>query len=144
MLQLEECDMKYIWYFLSLISIAGLATAPAYAKTVRINTIEELQKADYSINDTIFVHPDIGSESTKISSERYIAKVIKSFLHNKKATGFELDPHSQTFYYKFVVDPKAKLMKWKEKLGKTSAIKSKLRDLMDKDSVIFNRENIRG
>ncbi|MFK7826961.1 MAG: hypothetical protein AB8G05_22655 [Oligoflexales bacterium] len=136
--------MKYIWYLFSFITIASLASAPVQAKVVRIDTIEELQNADYSIDDTLFVHPDIGSESTKISSERYIARVIKSFLHNKKATGFELDPKSQTFYYKFVVDPKAKLMKWKEKLGKTSAIKSKLRDLIDKESVIFNREKIRG
>lgn len=141
---LEEYFMRYIWYLFSLMIMGSMAASACYAKVIRIDTIAELQTANYSIDDTLLVHPDIGSESRKISSERYIAKVLKNFLSNKKATGFELDPKSQTFYYKFVTDPKAKLMKWREKLGKTAGIKSKLRDLMDKDSIIFNRENARG
>ena len=138
--------MKYLWYLFSFMSIAGLVSSTSFAKVIRINTIEELQSANYSAHDTLYVHPDIGSESTQISSERDIAKLVKGFLHNKKATGFELDPLSQTFYYKFVTDPKAKLMKWREKLGKTASIKSKLRDLIDKESVIFDRvqKKIRG
>ena len=136
--------MKYIWYLFSFMTIAGLASTPSLANIVRIDTIEKLQTVDPSMHDTFFVHPDIGSESTKISSERTIAQIVKLFLHNKKATGFELDPQSQTFYYKFVKDPKAKLMEWRDKLGKTAGIKSKLRDLIDKETVIFNREKARG
>ena len=136
--------MKYIWYLFSFMTIAGLASTPSLANIVRIDTIEKLQTVDPSMHDTFFVHPDIGSESTKISSERTIAQIVKLFLHNKKATGFELDPQSQTIYYKFVKDPKAKLMEWRDKLGKTAGIKSKLRDLIDKETVIFNREKARG
>jgi len=121
-----------------ILSVATLfVCSTSFARVVKIDSIQDIRNKSYNnFSDTFHVHPDVGSELQKISSELKTANKLATFLKDKKAIGKKLDVETGTFYFTFQYDKNAENMSWQTKLGNIIHINSKLTDLLEKNILL--------